>query len=190
MRALAGAGAQPLRHLDFLIHQPERSVTLYDGGVPVTLPRAERFAVHKLIVAVERKDQIKSGKDIMQADTLIEALSRKPPLSWRRLGRPPGIPEQSGAKSWKLDVNGCPMRAEAFLIMCLSGQNKAANAASASVQGRAAWYLLAASPVSFSAYPDSVRWKGTIPDPLDPFGVIPEMPKALSGIFRSFKDPG
>jgi len=63
-----------------LIHQRERSVTLYDGGVPVTLPRAERFAVHKLIVAVERKDQIKSGKDIMQADTLIEALSRKRPL--------------------------------------------------------------------------------------------------------------
>ena len=25
MRALAGSGAQPLRHLDFLIHQPERS---------------------------------------------------------------------------------------------------------------------------------------------------------------------
>jgi hypothetical protein len=80
MRALAGAGAQPLRHLDFLIYQPERSVILYNGGVPVTLPRAERFAVHKLIVAVERQDQTKSGKDIMQADTLIEALSRKRPL--------------------------------------------------------------------------------------------------------------
>jgi hypothetical protein len=80
MRALADSGAQPLRHLDFLIYQPERSVMLYEGGVPVTIPRAERFAVHKLIVAVERRDQVKSGKDIMQAGALIEALSRKRPL--------------------------------------------------------------------------------------------------------------
>lgn len=51
MRALAGTGAEPLRHLDFLIREPERSVLLYGGGVPVTVPRAEAFAVHKLIVA-------------------------------------------------------------------------------------------------------------------------------------------
>jgi hypothetical protein len=80
MRALAGSGAQPLRHLDFLIHQPERSVILYEGGVPVTIPRAERFAVHKLIVVVDRRDQVKSGKDVTQAGALIAALSRKRPL--------------------------------------------------------------------------------------------------------------
>src|SRR5207253_1589522 len=54
MKALAGSGAQPLRHLDFLIHQLERSVLLFSGGIPVAIPRAERFAVHKLIVAVDR----------------------------------------------------------------------------------------------------------------------------------------
>lgn len=80
MKALGGTGAQPLRHLDFLIHEPERSVMLYGGGVAVSVPRAERFAVHKLIVAVERQDQTKSGKDILQAQSLIEALSRKRPL--------------------------------------------------------------------------------------------------------------
>jgi hypothetical protein len=80
MRALGGAAAQPLRHLDFLIHQPERSVLLYKGGVPVTVPRAERYAVRKLIVAVERREQAKAGKDIMQAGTLISALARKRPL--------------------------------------------------------------------------------------------------------------
>jgi len=80
MKALAGAGAQPLRHLDFLIHEPERSVMLYGGGVPVSVPRAERFAVHKLIVAVERHDQTKSGKDIAQAQGLIGALCIKRPL--------------------------------------------------------------------------------------------------------------
>ena len=44
MRALAGTGAEPLRNLDFLIHAPERSVLLYGGGVPVTVPRAEAYA--------------------------------------------------------------------------------------------------------------------------------------------------
>jgi len=80
MKVLAGTGAQPLRHLDFLIHQPERSVLLHGGGVPVTIPRAERFAVHKIIVAVERNDQAKSSKDLDQAATLIVALAQRRPL--------------------------------------------------------------------------------------------------------------
>jgi hypothetical protein len=80
MKALGGSGAQPLRHLDYLIHQPERSVLLYSGGIPVTVPRAERYAVHKLIVAAERQDQVKSNKDILQAATLIKALEKRRPL--------------------------------------------------------------------------------------------------------------
>jgi len=79
MPALGGAGAQPLRHLDFLVHQPERSLLLYGGGVPVTVPRAERYAVHKLIVAVERENQAKARKDIMQAEQLIAILSEQRP---------------------------------------------------------------------------------------------------------------
>jgi hypothetical protein len=46
----------------------------------MTIPRAERYAVHKLIVAVEGTDQAKSAKNIMQAVTLLEALARKRPL--------------------------------------------------------------------------------------------------------------
>jgi hypothetical protein len=80
MKALAGSGAQPLRHLDYLIHRPERSVILHGGGVPVIIPRAERYAVHKLIVAVERQDQAKATKDIAQAGVLIEILARRRPL--------------------------------------------------------------------------------------------------------------
>lgn len=79
MRALGGAGAQPLRHLDFLIHEPERSMLLFGGGIPVTVPRAERYAVHKLIVAVDRVEQAKAPKDILQADLLIQALARHRP---------------------------------------------------------------------------------------------------------------
>jgi hypothetical protein len=87
MKAPAGSGAQPLRHLDFLIHEPERSVLLYGGAVPVTVPRAERYAVHKIIVATERQDQVKSAKDILQADLLIKALAERRPIelavSWQ-----------------------------------------------------------------------------------------------------------
>jgi hypothetical protein len=79
MRSLAGTGAEPLRHLDFLIHEPERSVLLYGGGLPVTVARAEAYAVHKLIVAVDRINQAKSAKDIQQAQILIEALAVKRP---------------------------------------------------------------------------------------------------------------
>ncbi len=77
MPALGGASAQPLRHLDYLIHEPERSVLLHGA---VTIPRAERFAVHKLIVAVERRDRAKSNKDIAQASALITALAESRPL--------------------------------------------------------------------------------------------------------------
>jgi hypothetical protein len=84
MPALGGASAQPMRHLDFLIHEPERTVLLHNGGVPVTVPRAERYAVHKLIVAVERDDQIKSTKDIMQAGSLIRALAERRPIELAR----------------------------------------------------------------------------------------------------------
>ncbi|HXF52894.1 MAG TPA: GSU2403 family nucleotidyltransferase fold protein [Hyphomicrobiaceae bacterium] len=87
MKALGGAGAQPLRHLDYLIHEPERSVILYKGGIPVSIPRAERYAVHKLIVAAERRDQVKSAKDIAQSASLIQALAKRRPLelagAWR-----------------------------------------------------------------------------------------------------------
>lgn len=80
MPALGGAGAQPLRHLDYLIHQPERSVLLHQGGVAVTVPRAERYAVHKLIVSVERDNAAKAQKDTMQAGTLISALAKRRPI--------------------------------------------------------------------------------------------------------------
>jgi hypothetical protein len=80
MKALGGAAAQPLRHLDYLIHEPERSLLLTNGGVPVSLPRAERYAVHKLMVAAERRDQIKASKDIAQAAVLLTALAARRPV--------------------------------------------------------------------------------------------------------------
>lgn len=79
MRALGGASAEPLRFLDFLIHDTIRSVILYEGGVPVTIPSPERYAIHKLIVAERRRDgdNSKIDKDIAQSEHLIEAMAKR-----------------------------------------------------------------------------------------------------------------
>lgn len=80
MSALGGAAAQPLRFLDFLIHEPVRSVMLHGSGVPVLIPAPERYAVHKLIVASRRRADgasfAKREKDVFQAGTLGEAMEQ------------------------------------------------------------------------------------------------------------------
>jgi hypothetical protein len=68
-------GAQVLRFLDYLIHEPVSSLILYDAGVVVTVPAPERYAVHKLLVAISRPstEKTKIAKDRRQASDLIEA---------------------------------------------------------------------------------------------------------------------
>lgn len=78
MPALGGASAQPIRFLDFLIHEPLRAVLLHGAGVPVLVPAPERYAVHKLIIASRRLKNrdgtAKSRKDILQAELLFDAM--------------------------------------------------------------------------------------------------------------------
>ncbi|TIR11239.1 MAG: hypothetical protein E5X64_24775 [Mesorhizobium sp.] len=78
MPSLGGASAQPLRFLDFLIHEPIRTVLLHRSGVPVVVPSPGRYAVHKLIVASRRQNNAngvaKREKDVYQAALLVEAL--------------------------------------------------------------------------------------------------------------------
>jgi hypothetical protein len=79
--------AQPLRYLDFLIHEPVKAVMLHGSGVFVHVPAPERFAVHKLILALERPPGVaKRDKDVTQAGALIVALAEKRPedlqLAW------------------------------------------------------------------------------------------------------------
>jgi hypothetical protein len=72
--------AQPLRFLDFLIHEPEQAVVLHGGGVLALVPTPERYAVHKLILSVRRRTgNVKRDKDLKQAQTLIEPLLEKRP---------------------------------------------------------------------------------------------------------------
>lgn len=76
MPALSGASAEALRYLDFLIWKPIRSVVLHEGGVPVTIPSPERYAVHKLIFSHLRAERSKAPKDVTQARALIRAMAR------------------------------------------------------------------------------------------------------------------
>lgn len=75
-----GTDAQPLRFLDFLIHEPEPAVVLHGVGIYVLVPAPERYAVHKLIVARRRgASSAKREKDIRQAEALFAVLVRKRP---------------------------------------------------------------------------------------------------------------
>ncbi len=73
-----GVSAQSLHFLNYLIAEPIKAAALYRSGVLVQIPRPERYAIHKLIVANRRQggpDVTKSRKDRLQADFLIRALA-------------------------------------------------------------------------------------------------------------------
>lgn len=77
-----GVSALALRHLDFLIEDPIPAASLYHSGVLVRIPRPERYAIHKLIVAERRQggpDALKARKDRAQAAFLIHALAESRP---------------------------------------------------------------------------------------------------------------
>jgi hypothetical protein len=77
-----GVHAQGLNYLNYLIAEPIHAIALYRAGVLVQIPRPERFAIHKLIVADRRKggpDQTKASKDRGQAAFLIEVLAEDRP---------------------------------------------------------------------------------------------------------------
>ena len=76
-----GVYALALPFLNFLISDPIPAVALYRSGVLVQIPRPERYAVHKLIVAHRRhaSSALKAKKDLAQAEILFEVLSEDRP---------------------------------------------------------------------------------------------------------------
>lgn len=85
MRALPalGVNARALHHLNYLISDPLHAVALYRDGVLVQIPRPEKFAIHKLIIADRRRrgpDADKAQKDRQQASFLIETMSKDRPF--------------------------------------------------------------------------------------------------------------
>ena len=84
LRPLAALGvhAQSLHYLNYLLAEPIRAAVPYRAGVLVQIPRPERYAVHKLIVADRRqagRDSLKAQKDLRQAAFLIRALAEDRP---------------------------------------------------------------------------------------------------------------
>lgn len=77
-----GVSAQALHYLNYLIAGPIKAVALYRAGILVQIPRPERFAIHKLIVADRRRDgadSLKARKDRAQAAFLIHVLAEERP---------------------------------------------------------------------------------------------------------------
>lgn len=84
LRPLAALGvhAQSLHYLNYLLAEPITAAVTYRNGVLVQIPRPERLAIHKLIVADRRRDgpdSVKAIKDRSQARFLIEILSEDRP---------------------------------------------------------------------------------------------------------------
>lgn len=72
--------AEPLRFLDFLIHDPEPAVVLHNAGIYVLVPSPQRYAIHKLIISRRRQEgAAKRDKDIRQSVALLETLNEKRP---------------------------------------------------------------------------------------------------------------
>lgn len=78
-----GAGAAPLQYIAWLIERPLATVALWGAGVALTIPRPERYAVHKLILAQKRQGggRVKRAKDLAQAGALVHALRRHDPFA-------------------------------------------------------------------------------------------------------------
>ena len=77
-----GVKAQALHHLNYLIAEPVQAAVLYRDGALVQVPRPERFAIHKLIIADRRRDgpdAMKARKDRDQAAFLVQVLAEEDP---------------------------------------------------------------------------------------------------------------
>ena len=84
LRPLAALGvhAQSLHYLNYVLAEPIVAAVTYRSGVLVQIPRPERYAIHKLIVADRRqtgRDSLKAQKDLRQAAFLILALAEDRP---------------------------------------------------------------------------------------------------------------
>ena len=77
-----GVSAQSLHFLNYLIAGAVEVPLLYRSGALIRVPRPERYAIHKLIVAERRRDgvdSLKSRKDRAQADFLIRFYAEEDP---------------------------------------------------------------------------------------------------------------
>ena len=98
------ASAQPLEFLGFLLEAPVATPIVDGGATMVNVPDAARFALHKLIVSVDRSlsSQPKAIKDRQQAGEMIQVLLEDRPgdieLAVEAINRRP--------KGWRSKLRG------------------------------------------------------------------------------------
>ncbi len=75
------AAAAPVRFLELLFEQAQPAAVVSGAGVLVNVPDPARFALHKLLVAQDRRAafQAKARKDVVQAAHLLDALDQLRP---------------------------------------------------------------------------------------------------------------
>ena len=78
--SLPNVAAQPLRHLEWLVEDPVRSILLAGPGVPVVVPDPRRFLVHKVLLSSLRRGGPKRDKDLEQAAALAVPLAASDPV--------------------------------------------------------------------------------------------------------------
>ena len=112
--------AQTIPLLDFLVAEPVDSVVLSPNQiVPVKVPAAERYALHKLYSSQRRGSQRdKTRKDLEQATTLVTVLEEETPGlladAWRRMPAAGKPAVKRGARA-ALNIVGDHAAANAFL---------------------------------------------------------------------------
>jgi hypothetical protein len=112
--------AQTIPLLDFLVDEALDSVVLSPNQVvPVKLPAAERFALHKLFSSQRRgSDRGKGRKDLEQASALVAVLEEETPGlladAWRAMPKAARSSVKRGARA-ALNIAGHHAAASAFL---------------------------------------------------------------------------
>jgi len=115
-----GAHAQTIPLLDFLVTGAVGSVILSPNQVvPIKLPAAERFALHKLFSSQRRgSDRAKGRKDLEQAAALVTVLEEETPGlladAWREMPKTARATLKRGARA-ALNIAGDHAEASAFL---------------------------------------------------------------------------
>lgn len=66
------ARAEKLKFMDYLIRDEIRAAIVHGAGIPVNVPQPARYAVHKLVIANDRKNPEKKQKDLRQAAILAK----------------------------------------------------------------------------------------------------------------------
>jgi hypothetical protein len=105
-----GVAATPLRFLDYLIDETQPGAVMGGSGVLVNVPRAGRFALHKLIIAARRgtasPGRSKAPKDRAQAGALLRLLVAELPgeitLAWKALAARGQAWRSAAARSLRL----------------------------------------------------------------------------------------